>query len=103
MNQTIAIPLALLCILVTWAYVWSHIVVRRTQKGEHAVIAHIFAAIYGTGAAFGTFLLVGATLISPRHELDVTMASRVPPSFLRTPWCWPNRAKANQPRLASTH
>ena len=73
MNQTIAVPLALLCILVTWAYVWSHIVVRRTQKGEHAVIAHIFAAIYGTGAAFGTFLLVGATLISPRHELDVTM------------------------------
>ena len=73
MNQTIAIPLALLCILVTWAYVWSHIVVRRTQKGEHAVIAHIFAAIYSAGAAFGTFLLVGATLISPRHELDTIM------------------------------
>ena len=73
MNQTIAVPLALLCILVTWAYVWSHIVVRRTQKGEHAVIAHILAAIYSTGAAFGTFLLVGATLMSPRHELDVAM------------------------------
>lgn len=72
MTQTQAIPLILLCMLISFAYVWSLIATRRIEQGSSRLGAHLLGVIAGLGSAFGTFCIGGVLMMPPAGGFDST-------------------------------
>lgn len=69
MTQTQAIPLILLCMLISFAYVWSLIAIRRIEQGSSRLGAHLLGVIAGLGSVGVAMLVLNAS--ASLHPLGI--------------------------------